>query len=94
MPKNNRFWKWRFVISFNSSLQHFYTDSEKKSLTGSFLFFSFITTTAVQYAKYIMLTTEMYLKYKEEEEISPYKYGEVYSTHMQIVWAAEVCPLQ
>lgn len=38
----------------------------------------FKTTTSVQlHAKYVTLTTEMYLKYKAEEEISPHNYGEV-----------------
>ena len=32
-------------------------------------------------------------KYKEEEEeISPHKYGEVYGTHMQIMWALRSVP--
>lgn len=53
----------------------------------------FITITAVQlYAKYVTLTTEMYLKYKEEEEISPHKYREVEGTHMQIMWALRSVP--
>lgn len=39
--------------------------------------FPFLFPSVQLHAKYDMLTTEMYQKYKEEEEISPRKYGEV-----------------
>lgn len=39
-----------------------------------------------------MLTTEMYLKRKEEEEIFPHKYGEVSGTHMQIMQTLRSVP--
>lgn len=64
----------------------------RKKISNRFLFSPSLQPPPQFNSKYVTLTTEMYLKYKGEEEISPHKYGEVARTHMQIMWALRSVP--